>query len=979
MTNETGLNRSGRFVTCAVPWLLGGVMLAVYLSTLYHQVTTATLGRLAQVAGWDWGPKYFGPVTYLVTLPVQWLPDHFKLPALNFFAAVCAALTLVLLARSVALLPHDRTNEQRLRETSEFSLLSIRSAWLPPLFAVLVCGLQLSFWERAVEFRSESYADDGEIFNLLLFAYLVRCLLEYRLDGKDSWFTRFALVYGLSMANNWAMFAFFPLFLIAVIWTKGFDFFHWRFVTRLLICGLAGVLLLLLLPLLDVLQHTTDASYGKIFGEVLRSEKLALLHLPPDKKSLLVFSFTSIFPVFLISIRWGSSFGDNSPMGVKLATLVFNVGHAFLLLCCLWVCFDPPFSPRETFGLVAFLPLYYLGALSVGYFSGYLLLVFGVGAAKSRYRQAQSASWAGRCVALAVWLLAIVTPVILVARNLPQIQTGRNLAAASGRYFSRVIQTLPPKGAVVMADIEDVAMLFQLQAAQARSGSQADDIFIETSGLSDSWDYLRRLEKKYPQAGFSPALMDTNADKPSNLDCIHLLERLSANHEIYYLHPSFGYYFERFYPEFHGVVYQLKICPTNDWLLPAAPPDLMRANRAFWKDAWADMELVARVMHEPANPDPPEALRRFVEFAHLPTETNRFAADLGKYYSRALNNWGVELQKSAPPSDTNVWHEAGEAFDLAQQLNPDNSPVRANLEFNQQTLGGMTPGFRPVKELEQKLGSYRQWYDNMNNGGPFDEPNFCVVFGAMLRKGNNFRQAIQQFERQHELMPADPGGSLLIADTLLHVLGHPDMLYYAYPSPDRTALAAAKATDETLRLQPKNTNALYLKTWAYVQLGAYLQSRSNADASSPTFTDAYSNSLQSAAELLSISPNEPNALTLQSLSYMGLSNFNEAIGPLTSLITISSNPVAVLNRGICYFRADKFDAAQADYKEVLKSHPEAYQAYYGLGEIAYRTKDFPTARTNYELYESNAPPIVRGGIEFQQVDARLKELRNGAP
>ena len=46
--------------------------------------------------------------------------------ALNLFSAVCAALTLGLLARSVAILPHDRTDAQREREHSDFSFLTIR-------------------------------------------------------------------------------------------------------------------------------------------------------------------------------------------------------------------------------------------------------------------------------------------------------------------------------------------------------------------------------------------------------------------------------------------------------------------------------------------------------------------------------------------------------------------------------------------------------------------------------------------------------------------------------------------------------------------------------------------------------------------------------------------------------------------------------------------------------------------------------------
>ena len=69
--------------------------------------------------------------------------------ALNFISAICGALTLVCLARSVALLPHDRTQAQREREPSEYSLLNSSCwRWLPPLLAVLACGLQLSFWGK---------------------------------------------------------------------------------------------------------------------------------------------------------------------------------------------------------------------------------------------------------------------------------------------------------------------------------------------------------------------------------------------------------------------------------------------------------------------------------------------------------------------------------------------------------------------------------------------------------------------------------------------------------------------------------------------------------------------------------------------------------------------------------------------------------------------------------------------------------------
>jgi tetratricopeptide (TPR) repeat protein len=980
MTIETGLNRRRKFVGCVFPWLLGGVMLAVYALTLYRFATPASMSRLANIAGWEWGPKFYAPVTFLATYPLHWLPDGLKLVALNFFAAGCAALALVLLARSVALLPHDRTNEQRLRESGEFSLLSIPTAWLPPLFAVLVCGLQLSFWERAVEFRDESFLDNGEIFNLLIFAYVVRCLLEYRISRKESWLTRFALVYGLGMANNWGMTAFFPFFLLALIWVKGLEFFHWRFVVRILGCGLAGVSLLLLLPLLNQVHHFTSYTFGATLHVVLSNSKAALLHLPPDKKWLLIFALTSVAPVSLMGIRWSSSFGDNSPMGVALATFSFHLGHIFLLLCCLWVALDPPFSARELAGYMPFLPLYYLGALSIGYFSGYLLLVFGVRPVKTRHRGVVVGGWPGRVIVACVWLLAVVVPVILVAKNLPSVQTGRAVAQASDRYFSRVQQSLPARGAIILVDSENLLMSYGLQAELARTSQKPDDVFIETSSLDKSWDYVGGLNTKYPEAGVYDTLTNRDDPQPSATDCIHLLEKLAQKDEIYYLHPSFGYYFERFYPEDHGLVYRLQFFPTNSWVTPSPPAELIEENRKFWSGISDDLQFVAHTAHTPVAPVPAALGLCLEHYGHIQAETNQFAAVLGGYYSRALNYWGVELAKSAPAQDTNRWAEAGKCFALAQQINPDNRAALVNFDFNQSVLAGKAPEFKKLGEFDETLGSYRIWYQVINIGGPLDEPNFCRGLGGLLRDGHNYRQAVQQFERLETLMPKDPSGPFQISRTLLEIANRPDSLYYSYPPPARTGMAAAAAADRAVKIDPTNTNTLSLKALAYWQLGLYLQVHTNmADATCPSYSQAYSNSLSAIDQWLRVTPDQPNALFFRSMSLMQLGRFDQALVPLNTLIAQSNNPVARLNRAICYFRTDKFENAQDDYEFVLKAHPEAYQADFGLAEIAYQKKDFPSALKYYALYQSNAPPAMQNTAEYHGVAARLKELRATSP
>ncbi|MCX6924498.1 MAG: hypothetical protein NT154_14970 [Verrucomicrobia bacterium] len=152
-----------RFAALVLPWLLAVVMAAVYLLTLNPWVSPESLALVARASGVTPRVELLGPITYVVIWPFRWLPPTWIPPALNLLSAACAALSLAWLARSVALFPHDRTEEQRLRLQEGTPWLTLRSAWLPPTLAVLVCGWQLTFWEHAV-------AATGEMFNLLLFA-----------------------------------------------------------------------------------------------------------------------------------------------------------------------------------------------------------------------------------------------------------------------------------------------------------------------------------------------------------------------------------------------------------------------------------------------------------------------------------------------------------------------------------------------------------------------------------------------------------------------------------------------------------------------------------------------------------------------------------------------------------------------------------------------------------------------------------------
>src|SRR3954466_5752595 len=129
MAIEPESNPEPKFVRVLLPWIMAAATFGLYVLTLNHWVSIGNLQSVTTVAGYSWFPEVSAPVSFLLTLPVRILPGKFIPLALNLFAALCAALSLGLLARSVVLLPHDRTHEQRERHRTPPWLLSIPTAW----------------------------------------------------------------------------------------------------------------------------------------------------------------------------------------------------------------------------------------------------------------------------------------------------------------------------------------------------------------------------------------------------------------------------------------------------------------------------------------------------------------------------------------------------------------------------------------------------------------------------------------------------------------------------------------------------------------------------------------------------------------------------------------------------------------------------------------------------------------------------------
>jgi len=955
-----------------LPWLLAAAAFAVYWLTLDRWVSQFNLGTVVQVSGWDWHPQFLNPLLFLVTVPFRSLPVA-QIPfALNLFSAVCAALTLGLLARSVAILPQDRTDAQRERERSDFSFLTIWSAWLPPVLAVAVCGLQLTFWEQATNCT-------GEMFDLLLFAFIVWSLLEYRLDERECQLFLAAFAYGVGMAENWAMIGFFPLFFAAIIWTRKLNFFNLRFLGRMLSCGLAGLLFYFLLPALIASSHKVPVT----FWQALKSSLIAQFFMPklfftrPDfRQTVELLSLTSLLPLLLLSIRWKSSFGDSSKLGLALTSFMFHVVHAVIFGVCLWVAFDPPFSPRHLgFGLT-FLSFYYLAALGIGYFCGYFLLVFGKQATSSRSQKVKPSpfDFLNIPVTCGVWLFAVLAVAGLVYKNAPQIRetNGDTLK----RYAALVEENLPRTGGILLSD--DPSRLFIMQSALARDGRAKDFVPLDTHSLVYP-AYQRFLHREFPKQ-WPELVSPTQVNGLNPLGLIGALAMLSKSNALYYLHPSDGYYFEQFYLEPHGLVYKLKTLP-NDTLLP---PRLDKNQIAENEDFWARAEKTALAPIEkalaPTDPNAPQSLVEMV-FAQLhiePVESgmNSVDAAAGSFYSRCLNFWGVQLQRAGDLTN------AAAHFETALKLNPGNAVAQINLLFNQNLQAGRNDDVKLPKSVSDEIDKYFSWNEMLNDDGPFDEPGFCFETGAALVSQNGFfRQAVAPLERVRELVPENLNTRILLAQ-----------IYITDHLPDRALIALREplANPEKFSLVKSNETQLNVLAAA-----AYFQQNNSARAAELLETEIFShpndddlltattrafmahglftNALEVIDNKLKLTPDDPGWIFGRGYVSMQLKNYDDAIAAMSRVLaTQTNNNDARFNRAVAYLETDRLDDARADYQKLQQSFTNSFQIAYGLGEIAWRKHETNEAVRNFEIYLAN---VNTNTDEARTVIERLRELK----
>jgi tetratricopeptide (TPR) repeat protein len=464
-----------------------------------------------------------------------------------------------------------------------------------------------------------------------------------------------------------------------------------------------------------------------------------------------------------------------------------------------------------------------------------------------------------------------------------------------------------------------------------------------------------------------------DAINPVNL--IGLLNQMEKTNNLFYLNPSFGYYFEQFYLEPHGLIYQLRSLP-QDTLLPALPDKkLITENEAFW--AGAEHPMFEEIEHEIQLADPNQKMslaQTWLTKLHVTPAVNPNAGLAGVAFSQALNYWGGQLQRSGQLVP------AGHHFDNSLRLNPDNVAAEVNRDFNLTLQAGKKPGNSFTEITPDQFGRYRSWNEVLLLNGPFDEPNYALNMAVILISGSYYREALAQLVRVNELVPDNLNARLLLGQ-----------VYVIVQKPEQALKTLRQPLENPEKFGLNQTNSLMLN---FTAAAAWLQttnpeagikllkleiSRHPDDSNLRELAakgcmahHLYSNALEFINMQLQHTPNDTHWLFGKGFTLVQIKSYPQAAEAFTRVLAVETNNYdALFNRAISYMKAENYEAARTDYLRLQQTFTNAYVLAYGLSDIAMHRQDTNEGIRNCRIYLANAPTNT---AEYTLIRQRLATL-----
>jgi len=772
----------------------------------------------------------------------------------------------------------------------------------------------------------------------------------------------------LGAGNNWALLGFFPIYLFSLVWIRGLaGFFNLRFLARMALCGVVGALLYFLIPMLGAAsggQESFASRFEYLLGREFGAQSYGL-KLVPGWLALLA-GVPSLLPLLFAGIKWPSFEGEISAAGNILTRFMFMALHVACLVLTLVTFFDFKYSPsvRMHEQPVSFLTFYYLGALCVGYFSGYMLLVFAPMRLPAWERRHPFTKIFNRTMVAVVWVVSFAAPALLVWQNFPHIRAGNSHMLQ--QFADQTLDALPTKTALVLSD--DPTRLYLLQAACERRGERNEHPMIETESFPHR-EYIFNLAARYPQ--LKSVMMTNLARLPSVLPSESLtvfMYHVAQNSPAYYLHPSFGYYFEALYLKPRGLVYELKAYSTNMTEPPLATEAEIQANQAYW----------AKMENGP--------LQALPALASLDVDDLAVSVD----YAVALDYWGTELQKAGHLK------EAQAQFTEAVRLNTNNFIAAINLQYNERLQKG---DHRPIEDAVETVSKATRIYGLepvLRGSGPPDEPDLDLQLGGVLAERGNLGQAARLFQRRLQFLPGDPEAELAMAKTYVDLrqpakaldllnklrgsskidswkLARCEAMAYLASGDDATA---EKVLRTAVKADPNDENRVSTLVEFYRYRGLEYQ-RAHKDAEAArSFANALTN-IDLQLKLLA-SPNHdsldvPETLVKKAELETLLHSYDAAVSTLGRILQIQpKNYTALLNRALTEIQLKQFQAAKDDFREMGKVLPQqSYLAEYGLAVVANAEKNKDEEIDHLKRCVHAAP---EESSEYQRATNRLAAL-----
>jgi tetratricopeptide (TPR) repeat protein len=258
-----------------------------------------------------------------------------------------------------------------------------------------------------------------------------------------------------------------------------------------------------------------------------------------------------------------------------------------------------------------------------------------------------------------------------------------------------------------------------------------------------------------------------------------------------------------------------------------------------------------------------------------------------------------------------------------------------------------------------------------------------VAFAMTGSYTNALRLAEQQLQGSPDSIPALMDKALLclvVGDFSNAVPAYTRVLSLtnSYPALLNRALAYLQTTQwnraeadyqKALSASPKSSEPYY-------GLSEVASRRGDTNGAKTYYLSGVSNALLVVEEQLQRTPGSVPALLDKGALLLRAGAFSNAIPLFTRVLSLTNSYPARLNRALAYLETSQWDRAQADYQDMLRRFPAAYQPYYGLAEVAVKQRNTNAAIHYYQQYLSKAPT---NQVEFRKVSERLKSLQPRTP